>query len=389
MTGEPLSGPLRFTRIHLENWRNFRQLDVPLQRRMFVVGANASGKSNLLDAFRFLGDIVAVGGGFEDAVKKPHRGGVSMLRCLGARRYPNVGIEVDIGPEARPAAWSYQLKFSQDNQRRPQIVSERVLRDGVLLFERPDDDDREDPARLRQTRLEQVNVNRDFRDVADFLGSLRYRHVVPQLIREPDRSVGRKNDPYGGDFLETLAGVSEKTRRARLKRIRDALAVAVPRLEELEMERDARGVPHLRGRYAHWRPHGHWQTEEHFSDGTLRLLGLLWTIIDGTGPLLLEEPELSLHDEVVRFIPQMLAQVQRRQQRQIIVSTHSARLVGDAGVGLDEVIVLKPGADGSTAVLAGDIASVKQMVDVGLGLDDALLAETRPTEAGQLAFFGR
>lgn len=35
--------------------------------------------------------------------------------------------------------------------------------------------------------------------------SVRYLHIVPQLIREPDRSVGRVNDPYGGDFLEQIA----------------------------------------------------------------------------------------------------------------------------------------------------------------------------------------
>jgi len=43
---------LRFTRIHLENWRNFDSADVELAQRVFVVGPNASGKSNFLDAFR-------------------------------------------------------------------------------------------------------------------------------------------------------------------------------------------------------------------------------------------------------------------------------------------------------------------------------------------------
>ncbi|TEU15991.1 MAG: chromosome segregation protein SMC, partial [Anaerolineales bacterium] len=54
---------MRFSRIKLENWRNFQEADVPLQNRVFLVGANASGKSNFLDAFRFLRDIVMPGGG--------------------------------------------------------------------------------------------------------------------------------------------------------------------------------------------------------------------------------------------------------------------------------------------------------------------------------------
>ncbi len=48
-------------RLIVKNWRNFRELDVPLRERQFIVGANASGKSNLLDIFRevvlFLRDI--------------------------------------------------------------------------------------------------------------------------------------------------------------------------------------------------------------------------------------------------------------------------------------------------------------------------------------------
>ena len=53
-----------------KNWRNFQQINVPLMERQFIVGPNASGKSNLLDIFRFLRDIVKVdGGGFQKAVK--------------------------------------------------------------------------------------------------------------------------------------------------------------------------------------------------------------------------------------------------------------------------------------------------------------------------------
>ena len=59
---------LRITRLHLENWRNFARVDMDLDGRVFLVGPNASGKSNLLDSFRFLRDIVTVGGGFERAV---------------------------------------------------------------------------------------------------------------------------------------------------------------------------------------------------------------------------------------------------------------------------------------------------------------------------------
>lgn len=376
---------LRFTRLELHNWRNFTSVDVALQLRMFLVGPNAAGKSNFLDSFRFLSDIVTVGGGFEAAVAK--RGGVSMLRSFAARRYPAISIEVALGNDRVPKEWQYVLTFTQDNQRRPKIERELVFHRGTKILSRPDDDDDNDPDRLRQTHLEQVNVNREFRDIADFFTTVRYMHVVPQLVREPERSVGRSNDPFGGDFLEQIAKTNKRSRDSRLKRIVDALRVAVPQLQELELQSDVWGVPHLRGRYQHWRPYGTWQTEEHFSDGTLRLLGLLWAVTEGPGPLLLEEPELSLHPEVVRNIPQMFARVQRRSGRQILVSSHSPDILNDPGIAMDEVLVLAPQTEGTSVKRIADDPQAVAMHSAGVELGEILSAVTAPHDVSQLTSF--
>lgn len=380
------SKAMRFTVLHVENWRNFGRINVELQRRSFVVGPNASGKSNFLDVFRFLHDIVSVGRGFEQAVQS--RGGVSSLRSLVARRYSDISVGVQIGNDETPAVWSYELHFNQDNLQRPIIKRERISFQGSQLFQRPDEPDKSDPERLTQTYLQQVNVNKEFRQVAEFFASVRYLHIVPQLVREPDRSVGKKDDPYGGDFLEQIARTPEKTQISRLRRIQDALKVAVPQLESLELTRDAaRGTPHLRGKYQHWRPQGAWQSEDQFSDGTLRLLGLLWASLDGSGPLLLEEPELSLHPEVIRYIPQMFARIQRRSGRQIIVTTHSTDLLRE-GVGLNEVILLEPGSEGTSAKAAADYDDIKELLEGGINLAEIVMPRTRPQNTEQLSFFG-
>jgi len=379
--------PLRLTSVRLENWRNFTEVDLPLQQRVFLVGPNASGKSNLLDAFRFLHDLVAVGGGFQEAVGR--RGGVSRLRSLAARRHPDVVVKVQIGNDDEPAAWTYELRFAEEKGR-PIVRREWVAKAGETLLERPDSTDERDPARLTQTHLEQVNANLAFRAVSDFLATIRYLHIVPQLVREPERSVGRTDDPYGGDFLEQIARTDERTQKARLRRIGEALKIAVPQLAELELWRDeVRGTPHLRGKYEHWRPRGAWQTEEQFSNGTLRLIGLLWAVLDGTGPLLLEEPELSLHPEVVRFLPQMFARIQRRTGRQVLISTHSTDLLRDEGIGLDEVLLLQPEPEGTKVSPARERDEVRLLLEGGLSMADAVMPATRPEGAEQLTLFGR
>ena len=374
---------LSFSHVGFRNWRNFERVDVALTSRVFLVGPNASGKSNFLDGFRFIHDLVAIGGGLQEAVHK--RGGVSKLRCLAARRFPDIAVEFEVTDNTTNTIWKYNLHFSQDNRRIPIVKREYVSSDGNIILHRPNDEDKKDVERLTQTFIEQVNANRQFREVADFFGTLKYLHLVPQLVRDPERYPVRGLDPYGSDFLEQVAGTQDRIRKSRLEKIRAALSVAVPQLKELEFYRDdKKGAPHLRGKYEHWRDRGAWQSEQQFSDGTLRLLGLLWAIMDGAGPLLLEEPELSLHPEIVQYLPQLFAKIQSR--RQLLISTHSADLLRDEGIGLDEVLLLIPGGEGTSVRTASSFDDIKHLLEGGVSLADAILPHTRPAKPEQLVF---
>ncbi len=375
---------MRFTRVILENWRNFRHADVGLAQRVFLVGPNASGKSNLLDAFRFLRDVADERRGFQSAVAV--RNGVSQIRSLHARKYPNVVVDATM--ELDDARWRYRLEFAQDNNRRPVVRSEEAWKGDERVFSRPDEEDRADEARLTQTYLEQVNANKAVRAVAGFLSKVRYLHVVPQLVRDRERYVGREEDPFGADLLDQLARMQRDQKRtfeSRMRKITEALKVAVPQLEKLELERDVHGRPHLRGLYRHWRSDAGWQTEDQFSDGTLRLLGLLWSLMDGTAPLLLEEPELSLHCAVLPHVPSMMWRIGRKSGRQTIVSTHSAELLSDESIGGEEVIVLEPSKDGTVASLASSQDQIRVLLESGLAMGDVVLPRTAPGNAEQLS----
>ena len=381
--GRSLPDGLRFTRVTAKNWKNFVGLDVPLEPRTFVVGANASGKSNFLDAFRFLHDLVAVGGGFQAAIALRH--GISAIRSLAARRDPEVMLSAVLGDDHDGVRWRYEVRFKQGKA--PIITMEAAWRGTQQIFVRPDDRDNADPERLTETYLEQTSLNHDYRTIASAFESVRYLHIVPQLVREPERSFGRKSDPFGGDFLEAIARTSKRDRESRLAYIAKALTSALPQMGELTMEPDVRGVWHLRAKYKHWRPPGAWHDEDQFSDGTLRLIGLLWAMLDGTGPLLLEEPELSLHSAVVRELPQMIARMQSRRHRQVLLSTHSLEILGDAGIVANEVLIVEPSSEGSRALSAADDASVLAMLDAGESLATAVTPLTAPPDVADLPLF--
>lgn len=368
--------------IKLRNWKNFKGITAPLGERVFLIGPNASGKSNLLDAFRFLRDVA--NDGLHKAVDDA-RGGVAAIRCLAATRYSDIDIEVEIA-NADARRWTYRLVLNQDNVKRPIVKEEVVSRSGEPLLARPDANDQQDPLLLTQTALEQIAANQQFREIADFFRSISYQHLIPQVVRDPRGfSPGPvQDDPYGRDFLMRLWRTPSRTRDSRLGKIARALQSAVPQFTDLQATMDDSGIPHLIGSYTHWRPHAAKQNESQFSDGTLRLLGLLWTVFEGSGPLLLEEPELSLHPEVVRRLPAILRRInrERKELRQIIISTHSEDLLRDPGIAAEEVLRLEPTAQG-TVVRTAEEADRKAM-QAGLTAADVLMPKAAPAGIQQL-----
>ena len=234
---------------------------------------------------------------------------------------------------------------------------------------------------MTQTHLEQVNANRDFREITEFLASVQYLHPVPHLIREPGRLGDREGNPFGGDLLIRMARTPQRKRNHRLQLIGQALQVAVPQLGDLKLVQDEAGSWHLEARYQHWRSQGASQDERLFSDGTLRLIGLLWALLDGTtgaGPVLLEEPELSLHAAVVKQLPAIFNRVRMSGGPQVLVSTHSNDILSDAGLGMDEVVCLQPGKEGTEAALASALPEVQSLLDSGMNLAEILAPRTEP-----------
>ena len=283
--------------------------------------------------------------------------------------------------------WRYFLSFNQTKaEDRPRVVREFVQREGLDILNRVASDEDSDPLTLVQTYLEQIGRNKEFREIYNFFSGIRYSHVVPQIVRDTRREIDDE-DPFGGDFLRRVHETPRKQRDARLRRMKDALKIAVPQFEDLTFETDEGGKPHLEAAYRHWRKTPSKQREENFSDGTLRLLGLLWALGEKVGPLLLEEPELSLHDAVVSQIPAMLATMQRLSGRQVLVTTHSEALLNDKGIGTGEVHLLIVTENGTEVRTASDFSEIRHLYESGLSIGEAALPMIKPEGVEQLSLF--
>jgi predicted ATPase len=290
--------------------------------------------------------------------------------------------------------WKYQLSFRHIgggiNKSQAEIISEKVYSDKEKkwILDRPNKKD-EDKETLKYTYLEQITANKNFREIQTFFENIEYLNILPQLVRESNTIYSKpsEEDYYGRSFLENVAKKNTKTQKAYFHRISAVLKIAVPQLEELEFIRDTKtGMPHLEAKYIHWRAKGAKQQEQQFSDGTLRLIGFLWALLDFNSVILLEEPEINLHTEIIKQLPEFISKIQRSKKpsRQVVITTHSYEMLSGKGVGMGEVLVLKPSKEGTTITTAADVNSVKKIIEAGFSVADAVIPLTKPEKIEQL-----
>ena len=375
------------SKIELFNWKNFHRCEVGVQERCFVVGANAAGKSNFIDALRFLRDVAKQGGGLQTAVRV--RGGITKIRCLAAREQSNVKLAIELSEsDSRELCWHYELNFKHTGggirENQVKIVSEKVFsgREQRYVLDRSAETLGEDEETLKYTYLEQPNANKDFRVIQQFLQNVEYLNVVPQMVRESASYSysGDKEDYYGRNFLKRLALLNENTRRSYFRKINEFLKLAVPQLEELSFVKDEIGVPHLEARYVHWRTRGSKQQEMQFSDGTLRLIGFLFALIDSNGVLLLEEPEINLHPGIVAQFPEFIAKIQRVKKggRQVFITTHSYDILSNEGIAPEEVLLLTNSPEGTEVEVLSNVEKAKNILAAGFSMADVVMPLTKP-----------
>ena len=183
------------------------------------------------------------------------------------------------------------------------------------------------------------------------LSGIRYIHPNPKKMLE--RS-DRYDPDHGTGFFQYAGRFSDQQLDAVVDRIRPIMASVVPEIPNLSYQRMGLGtelvfysdtpVRGASGVYSH----------EQFSEGTLRLLGLLFdlaTLPRDTSVVLIEEPETFLQSSVVRSLPSLLAEVAMNRDIQMVISTHSPELIDSELVLPSQVLMLRSKNDATTGEL--------------------------------------
>lgn len=387
---------MKLTHIAITNWRNFAHIEFDLSSRLFVIGPNSSGKTNLLAALRFLSDVARLGlaaasenwGGperyFRSGTEKVSFGvalesAENLLTCTLSLRHDfsdassRVQEEVVYYREPQFPMYSFAPMRgrgididSQSFAVEPKAIvttDEQARAKNGIYFALPDDD----TCFAHEGYV--VQSRQEWRErVRQMFAGIRYIHPNPKKMLE---RADRYDPDHGTGFFQHAGRFSDQQLDAVVDRIRPIMASVVPEIPNLSYQRMGLGtelvfysdtpVRGATGVYSH----------EQFSEGTLRLLGLLFdleTLPRDTSIVLIEEPETFLQASVVRSLPSLLAEVAMNRDVQMVISTHSPELIDSELVLPSQVLMLRSENGETTGELLSQSNDprIKAVVSAGL-----------------------
>ena len=346
--GPPVKGrDVKLTHLAVTNWRNFAHIEFDMSSRLFVVGPNSSGKTNLLGALRFLGDIGRRGlvAASEDlgGPDRYFRSGADSAAFVATFNDTQNSAEfalflrlMSAGPKSTKrgsdADQTFAFPMTDPLTGEPNDRYLDVHQTITAGGKKPADEGESFPVEDEEAQRTKVRQT---------LAGIRYIHPNPKKMLE---RADRYDSDHGTGFFQHAGRFSDQQLNAALNRIRPIMAAAVPEVPNLSYLRMGLGTevvfyndtpdPGARGVYSH----------EQFSEGTLRLLGMLFdlaTLPLTTSIVLIEEPETFLQASIVRSMSSFLAEVAMNHDVQMVISTHSPELIDSEVVLPTEVLMLR------------------------------------------------
>ncbi len=353
----------RFSQLSVHGFRRLSDVQLPLSPLSVMIGSNGAGKTSILEVLTLL--AASAQGQLNASISD--LGGLANL--LTYDRAEEIGLAITmevIGHE--PIEYSLWLR----PQGHAHTVREETLvqrRGHPKPFRHIDSYENDikyyDPVNKKLLRptwehnpLETslAQVPKMFQEPENFrrrLASSTFYHVLNVEHRSPVRlpqAIGPAELPgRNGENLVSCLFYLRETERSRFDAVEDSLRSAFPRFERLDFPPVAAGTLALA-----WRERGFSRPlyMHHLSEGTLRFLWLT-TLLQSPGLsalTLLDEPEVSLHPQLLTLLADQLREASKRTQ--IVVATHSDTLL--RFLDPSEVVVLDSAEDGMTTLTRAD-----------------------------------
>ena len=370
-----------FEKIHIRGFRRLMDVDLDLKSLNVVIGANGSGKTSLLDVFSLL--AASASGRLNESMSEI--GGIaanlSNLASISGEKAESLSFElamrvpdhhpIEYGLELTSRGVGYEILSEMLTQKRSHKSQPfkhiQASRSDVRYYEqsnlkkglvRPNWEYNPTESALSQ-------VPKMFQEPEEFrrrLASVTHYHVLDVSRRAPIRLPQQMRDaklpgPNGEDLVSCLYTMRE-TKEDSFERVQDALRAGFPNFDRLNFPPVAAGTLAMT-----WKettsPNPFFMHQ--LSEGTLRFLWLVALLHspDLSAVTMIDEPEVSLHPELLSVVADLLREASQRTQ--LIVATHADRLV--RFLTPSEVLTINSNEEGASQVIRADSLDLDGWLD--------------------------
>ena len=347
---------MHLKRVHVRHYKSLDDVSVELDDRITVlVGPNAVGKSNFVDALRFLRDASA--DSLDHAVSS--RGGITRIRQFSKSKPFKVHIRIDVeslhdSNHPTPGhyelllksltAGNYEVEREQAEFDYEDLVNNEHGQPEEVLFEHKftrnakgevsSPDAHEVPRALRPDQLALGQGSGLFGPalgwtISNFADQWKFSALYPNALKElhtPDKDTSLRED--GTNWASVLRALRRSAKgRQSMERVYEMMRAFLPTFVDVSVATvGSYLVPKFRfsgqgaDEYREFDP-------VQLSDGTLRVFGILLSLYQQPAPTLLviEEPEQTVHPGVLEILADAFKE--SSVSTQIVVTTHSPHLI--------------------------------------------------------------
>ena len=363
-----------FERITIEGYRRLFNVQVYMRDRPLTVmiGANGVGKTSLLEIFSLLAasanaqlaNKISELGGLPDIITRDRTNSITISLSMSVPGYAPLDYQLEVALKG----FTYEIALETLTENNPLVlepfkhIDSRGLdvkyfntEDGVLLRPNWDHNPLETSlAQVPKMYQEPENLRKRLASCT-FYGAL---NVAPKSpVRLPQSMRPTSLPGANGEDLVSCLYYLRETDPERFEIIEDTLTAAFPDFERLGFPPVAAGTITMT-----WKDKNFSKPiyMHQLSEGTLRFIWLI-TLLQSPGltaVTLIDEPEVSLHPELLRLLADMMREAS--QKTQLIVATHSDRLI--RFLNPEEVLVCDA-EDGLTTMRWGDSFNLEHWLE--------------------------
>lgn len=322
------------TKLHLVNWKSFEDSILYIDPLTFLIGTNASGKSNVLDAFLFL-HLLMKGQTLEDAATAI-RGGEDWIIRKG-----QTWFELGVTIEKDGLEYVYEINVKRLNVGLTFVQNiiytsakdnkEKVFNEEDVAF---------DVSTNINLAVEKSLPKQEAKDVLavvrDALKSVFVLNPDPQAMRRYSKLSKELRMDAGN-----IAGVIAALPSDEKKLLEEKLTKYVKPLPERDINKITAVTVGLAGTDAMLYCYEDWNPEtpvdaRGMSDGTLRFIAIIVSLLTlKSGSLLIiEEVDNGLHPSRAKELVKVLKEISGERQIDVLCTTHNPVLVDELGNGM-------------------------------------------------------